>query len=244
MKFRIACPSRGRANNVRTTKVLPEITIYCPESEAEEYRNWNTCEVIGVPDHIKGIVPTRQYILDNNEEVFMVDDDIMGTSCWNRGSERKQLVKDVGFLLDRILFIRSMAKQMGCYMYGFGNKTQPMQYKEFKPFSLTGYICGSFMGFLKGHGLSYDLSYTEGDYYISCLNLYKHRKMFIDERYRPATFGNYEAEGGCQLYRTTETMDIVTKKLMLDFGESIVYKKPKPSKKKVRANERSLKILI
>lgn len=85
--MRVVVPSMGRTFDLRTIFDLWEAGlkpwIYVPQREVNAYKI--ACptgtHVVGVPDKIKGIALTRQYILDTfdsdlHESLVMVDDDL------------------------------------------------------------------------------------------------------------------------------------------------------------------------
>jgi hypothetical protein len=53
----IAIPSKNRAGNTTTNKILPNSTFFVPESEVHMYSYIKN--VVGVPKEIKGITSTR-----------------------------------------------------------------------------------------------------------------------------------------------------------------------------------------
>jgi hypothetical protein len=80
MSIKICAHQKGGLINVRTTRLIPSITLIVPQGEVEDYKANNPkVEVVGVPSHIRGITHTRQWILDNwaSEDVFMIDDDVV-----------------------------------------------------------------------------------------------------------------------------------------------------------------------
>ena len=61
----VVCPSKGRPNNVKTLQFFPDLILVVPHSEVEAYKaNYPDTEVIGTPKHIRGITPTRQWIIE------------------------------------------------------------------------------------------------------------------------------------------------------------------------------------
>ena len=72
----IAIPSKNRAGQTTTNKILPNIgTFFVPESEVHQYHYIKN--VIGVPSSVQGITQTRNWILKNTDEKWVVflDDD-------------------------------------------------------------------------------------------------------------------------------------------------------------------------
>ena len=72
----IAVPSKNRAGKTTTDRILPNIaTFYVPESEIHQYSYIKN--VVGVPKEVQGITATRNWILKNTDEKWVVflDDD-------------------------------------------------------------------------------------------------------------------------------------------------------------------------
>lgn len=241
--IKVVCPSKGRHDNVRTIKFFPNLTLIVPHNEVELYKeNYPYLEVIGTPPHIKGITPTRQWILEQYEEVFMIDDDVVSVRknfAFGNQDASLSVPEDIEAILINAIKI---ARGIGAKVFSFSKIRNPLEYNSFSPLEHTGYMNASFCGFLKGHNLAYDLSMSEGeDHYISCLNVYKNRFGFIDNRYSFVTDGNFTAKGGCNDYRTRNSMIDNTYYLRKKFGNVINLKGGTALKKKVNYGERSLK---
>ena len=245
-KIKILCPSKGRSNNVRTLQFIPDLSLVVPENEADEYKkNYPNTEVLGVPSSLKGITKTRQWILDRYRDIdiFMIDDDVV---CLRKnyafGKDDPTTISDVVAISEIINQTAYIAKEIGAKVFSFSKIRNPLEYNAFQPIVHTGYMNASFCGFLQGHDLSYDLNLSEGeDHYISCLTIYKHRYCLIDNRYSFVTDGNFTAIGGCNDYRTRESMKKNTMYLRELFGEAITIKQASKLKGNVNIGERSLK---
>src|SRR3984893_17476228 len=74
----IAVPSKGRPTRVLTQKHLPDCLVYVPANEAKDYERAKVRNIVAVPDKIKGITRTRNWILDHERDpyIVMVDDDV------------------------------------------------------------------------------------------------------------------------------------------------------------------------
>lgn len=68
----IAIPSKNRAGNTTTNKILPNVgTFFVPESEIHQYQSYIK-NVVGVPNDVRGITATRNWILKNSKEKHVV----------------------------------------------------------------------------------------------------------------------------------------------------------------------------
>ena len=73
----IAVPSKGRAGLTTTNKILPNLsTFFIPESEYHQYKGI-VKNIECVPKEVRGITATRNWILENTDEQWVVflDDD-------------------------------------------------------------------------------------------------------------------------------------------------------------------------
>ena len=79
----IAVPSKSRASLTTTNKILPSATFYVPKSEIHQYQSLIK-NVVAVPNDIKGITPTRNWILKHTKEKYVVFNEFhvpLGYSC-------------------------------------------------------------------------------------------------------------------------------------------------------------------
>ena len=242
MDIKILCPSRLRAKEVLTTKWIPNLTLIVREEEVEEYKLHNPDqEVIGTPAYVDNIAKTRQWMLDNYDNIFMVDDDVSAVmrTYVEKGEEAK--IFDTVLIEEMIREHAYIAKEMGAYCWGYQSIRNPNEFNSHKVIRHTGYLNNSHIGFLKGHNLTYAEDYGEAeDYYISLMNYYKNRYALIDMRFTFHTKDNFLADGGVNDTRTVDMMEQNTLRLRREFGERVVIKKPTNNKKKVHRGERSI----
>ncbi len=240
----IVCPSMGRAGKTLVQDKVSDVIFVVPEREREEYqKNLPHNEVVGCPNNIKGIVATRQWMLDKWKNIFMIDDDIYVIRRQYVESQKSETnITNPDESWDIIQQLADITKQMGGYHFGFSNAREPVQYESNRPIQHTKYINNSFMGFLEGHGLSYDLGFDEAeDYYITCMNIFKNRFSVIDQRYVFKTYQNFTNDGGCSLYRTQDSMIKNTNRLKALFGTDIIHDKVQSKlKKSINKGERIL----
>jgi hypothetical protein len=238
----IVCPSKGRAERLHTKKYFEHLIVVVTKGEGDEYKNHNPeVEVVETPEHIRGITPTRQFILENWDNPFMIDDDVVSIRKNFAEPGDDDLVRDRQTVHEIIEETAYMCKEIGAYVYGFSKMRNPLEFRSHIPIVHTGFMNGSFKGFIKGHGLSYDVTLKEAeDHYMSCLSIYKHRYNLINNFYSFVTEVNFEAAGGCNDYRTIEMMKQNTLRLREMFGEVVNVKHSTKIKKKVHQGERSL----
>lgn len=228
MEIPIIIPTHARAHIISSHKHIIKTVICCPESQRKDYEK--TCkgyEILTHPDSVIGLQNKRQWIYDRFRNVFMMDDDLMGLSRMTaKKGEKSKIDPELGYWL--IQNAANLAKLSGCHLFGFNNYVVNEHYTGHVPISVTGFINACGWGFLEG---GYDkLKFnpklrTNEDFYISALNAYHFRKVFIDRRYcfqQRDSFGR--TMGGAADLRTnnTEAEDLVLLKQY--FGDAIQVK--------------------
>lgn len=229
--MRILMPSRGRAGKCSTLALVPSAGIVCSASEAEAYaKAYPDNEIITEPSWVNNIVKCRAWLLERfkDEDIFMIDDDVLQVRrCWPANNSNAEcLITDPAHILEIFESTQFIAEQVGSFLWGYANLVNPIQFSGHELIQLTGYLNNSYMGFRKGHNLSYNKRISEGeDHYICLMNKYLNRVHVRDCRYCILTDKNFGNEGGCQLYRNTAEMLKTTAYLQRLFGSDIVSQK-------------------
>jgi len=241
-KVKIVVPSRGRAKNVKTKSVVNDIILVVPFDEFDEYKEYNQeIEIIQRPKQVMGISRVRQYILDQFDEPFMLDDDVDFLHRFFAEKGEPYKVNDPQIAREIIEQLRSIARGTGAKMYGFTNYTLPIHFKPWKPFRTNVFMCASQCGFLKGHGLKQNFEIVSADdYWMTCLNKFQNRFAIRDERYGFIS-DNFTNSGGLQTVRNVDNMKSDTLILRENFGEAVELKKGTNHKVKMNEGERTVK---
>jgi hypothetical protein len=228
----IVCPTHGRAGKVRVTeRLFPGIPICVAESQAPLYKEAHPdLEQIVHPDHLIGIAPKRQWLLDNYGDVMMFDDDVARVYdlSISGGEGANAQVDDPEFLRELVYRLFRMAEQIGAYLVGFSNFAHPAAYRPQRPFGLTGAIAGRNLGLRAGSKLFFPDSklLMTDDLYVSALNAHFHRYLLRDERYCFVAPGTWANDGGMAVHRTWDRMIENNRLLKELFGDAIVSKSP------------------
>jgi hypothetical protein len=229
MEVKILIPTKGRAQKVQTKNILEtkNYCLCCSKSEKEEYRKYNPdVEIVTHADTLKGLSMKRDWIYKHFGNVFMIDDDVNSVyRFWitNKNELSPRLMKHEVY--DIIQRTAQMAHDLGCYLFGFNQGVRPSDFAAGKPFRLTGLCNGCAIGMLKGSRLSFvDDIIANEDFFISCLNAYHHRYLFVDNRFKFQQKNTFKLEGGLSAYRNldAEQKDFATLKQY--FGD-VVQKK-------------------
>lgn len=220
--MKIYIPSKGRAGKVSTIEVLLglECLIVCPESEVEEYRKFYK-NVIGCPDKIVGITPTRNWILDNSEDkdIVMVDDDALGMYYFEKNEKIPFTKKEDVERLFLTMF--QLVKDMGTNLWGLQLAGDKKFYREYTPFSFSSVIGANIFGIVNdGQRFDERLKVKE-DYDFCLMSLYKFKRVLRNNKYF-IQVNHLTNKGGCVSYRTRETEREALNVLQKKWGSRIV----------------------
>lgn len=235
--------SHKRADRVTTYQHIADCIICVPKAQEDDYKAHNPgIEILTHPDDVIGISPKRQWILEQFEEVFMLDDDIIGTNrVWlpPKYEIDKLTPKDVSNWIDDLAYL---AKEMKAPLFGFNKTGNHAGYHGTIPFEFNKYIPGACMGFIKGHGLHFPkwAEFVGEDYYASALNAYHNRKNLIDNRLAFAFDKTENNPGGVADFRTETRRKETYIFLKKHFGDAIQPKQKRNFKKSYMKYEKQL----
>lgn len=213
-----------------TLAVVRPVILCVTESEKGEYAEYYPDIELSVhPDSVVGLAAKRQWIYEHFGDVFMVDDDIMTVRRVYLVTEKtKACYVESDDVYSLIQWAGNMARLCGCYLFGFTNDPHGFHYRFFQPIKLSGAIMGAAFGMLQGSKLRFP---SEGvaveDFYISGLNAYHHRKVFLDVRFCFEQAGTFKRRGGQSTVRSKMTEREDTLFLRRMFGNAIMRKTAK-----------------
>jgi hypothetical protein len=134
---------------------------------------------------------------------------------------------------DLIQHCGNTARQMGTPLFGFSKHKNPIAYSGLLPFKLGVHLTGQ-IGILKwgrlfipvGEGAGDDASLVE-DYWLTLLNMYRHRYMWLDLRFSFSSLDDYVNPGGCAEFRGQRPdgswpAELATEFLQKNFGSDVV----------------------
>jgi len=223
---KIICPSSKRADNVMTAKVVHELAICVPESEAAEYKAHNpNCEIITHPNDVIGLPLKRQWIYEKFGNIFMLDDDIAYMRDWTC-PPGKNSTFEPDVVREMIQRQAWMAKEIGAYLFGFNHLVRPVFVHPQQPFAIKGFIPGHSMGLLKGSKLYWHKrATTVCDYWISSLNAYHHRIVWKDLHYGFLQTKTFKGAGGQAQHRSMAVEFEANVFLREYFGSDVIRNK-------------------
>lgn len=201
----LAIPSKGRAGRVKSTGVLPSAVLFVPDREADDYRKCGHSQVVSVPDHVKGITTTRNWILDNTEArwVVFIDDDVK-VAGWRElrrvGSKSRSLSEAAW--LNEFVKLFEMTEGVGYRIWGVATQGALRAIYPWKPFIWQTYVTASCMGILNDKRTRFDETFPVKEDYELCLRCIKEDGGIVGARYLYWENSHWTDEGGCKDYRT------------------------------------------
>ena len=201
----IAIPSKGRAGKTKTDRFLGQSTLYVPESEAEDYRRHSKVEVVAVPNSVKGITATRNWILENTDQryVVMVDDDLHRqgyTKLYPEKVKERPMTEQAWCFEFARLF--AITEDLGWKIWGVKTEGSPRSVYPYKPLNFRSYITASCMGLVNDGEFLFDEQFkVKEDYEIGLRHVEKYGGVLC-ARYLFWQNTHWHDEGGCKEYRT------------------------------------------
>lgn len=201
----IAIPSKGRPYKSKSKELLKTATLFVPENEVRFYKEIYN-EVVGVPNEVKGITATRNWILKNTDEKYVVfiDDDLKQAGYWvdKEPKGRKFInITDEKIWLDNFLRLFELTDSMSYKIWGLKTETSKIGQHDEKPFVFKTYITASCMGIINDGNYYFDERYMVKEDYEIGLRHVTERGGVVGARYLTWANHHWDKEGGCGEYR-------------------------------------------
>jgi glycosyltransferase involved in cell wall biosynthesis len=213
----VAIPSKGRAGSVKTLTVTPTAVLYVPQAEESWYRSYyRETAIVPIPDEIRGITRTRNWILDHVDEryVVFVDDDVEGVGYWDiRYTGKRKVVLSEEQLMKEWLRLFHVTDDLGYHLWGAETTGDYRVVHPHRPFVWHSYVTASCMG-LVNDGIRFDPEFPVKEDYELCLRCIRDDGGIVGARYLFWKNSHWATEGGCKDYRTQEMEDEAIRKLM------------------------------
>jgi len=212
----VAIPSKGRSTSASTMKVLPHATVYVPEIESDDYRKVWTNQIVGVPNDVRGITKTRNWILRStkNRYVVFVDDDVQKHGFLDLGVYKttpRSLTEEQYWVEWTKLF--HLTEDMGYRVWGPDTSGDLMSVHPTRPFTWHTYLTASCMGMLNT-GTYFDESFPVKEDYELGLRCLSEDGGIVGARYLYWRNAHWTTPGGCKDYRTQEMEEDAIQRLI------------------------------
>ena len=236
----IAIPSKGRAGLTTTNKILPNIgTFFVPESEYHQYKDL-VKNVIGVPKEVQGITQTRNWILKNTDEkwVVMLDDDAKSTGYTqlNKRNAKQIKIKDEGFWGEEFLKYFDLCEQIGFKIWGAKTEGALRSVYPYKPILMKTYVTASLMGMVNDGEYYFDEKFVVKEDYEICLRHIRDKGGILGIRYLHWENDHWSQDGGCKDYRTINIEKQAIKDLISMYPSMIRSAKRKANQFTIQLN--------
>jgi hypothetical protein len=201
----IAIPSKGRAGKVHTLDVLPSATLYVPALEVAAYANAGARSVVPVPDTVRGITATRNWILRHADapRVVMIDDDVREQG-WIQVFDHTALKTplDEATWLAEFTKLFEVTEQMNYRVWGTSTESSLRAWYPYFPFRFRSYITASCCGIVNDGRTLFDEAYPVKEDYELCARLINEDGGVVAARYLYWQNSHWHDKGGCHDYRT------------------------------------------
>ena len=232
----IACPSKSRAGRITSDRVVPTSVLFVPANEVRDYEATSSCKVVAVPSTVRGITPTRNWILEyaaatGIERVVFVDDDARFVGWFDvhaRHMRRRRLGADA--ILSEFERFFDLTEEMGYRLWGVKTESAARSYYPYKPFLTRTYVTASCCGMFSAgpRALRFDERFVVKEDYELCLRAMKEDGGILGIRYITWENDHWTMDGGCKDYRTSR-IEADCIRLLQKLYPGVVQHKPSAS---------------
>jgi hypothetical protein len=206
MLMHLAIPTKGRAGRVTSLRYAPQATLYAPDTEAHAYRTcYPHCPIVPVPLDVQGITATRNWILAQAPDPYVVflDDDVKRAG-WRRIYSHHSADRPITptELAQTWQTLFDVTEQLGYRIWGLATHSATRGVYPYKPFLWRSYVTASCMGILAHTGVRFDESYPVKEDYELCLRCMQEDGGVVAARYLYWENAHWSTPGGCKDYRT------------------------------------------
>ena len=220
----IAIPSKGRPTGVKSQKILPSAVIYVPENEFVNYQKAGVSNLVGVPVSVRGITATRNWILDNTDEkwVVMVDDDVKAQGWVKLESFKARGIKmSEEEWITECIRLFEVTEQMKYRIWGVATQHATRSVYPWKPILFRSYVTASFMGIINDGRTRFDERFKVKEDYELNLRCIREDGGVIAARYIHWTNSHWTDAGGCAAYRT-QLMELRCIKMLMEMYPGMI----------------------
>jgi hypothetical protein len=242
-KLPVVCPSKGRAGRVTSLDLFPDLIFLVHKSELADYRAAYPLQKIETHD-VVGLGPIRNEICDRFGDVFMVDDDLTTMHSLWQGPGEPRVRPDPPYVRRLIERLYTEACELDVHLFAFNRYLHPFAYRAEQPFHLTGLVPEHAFGCRPTPELRWhpDVKVAT-DYWISALNAYLYRILWLDMRWAIGQAKTMAQTGGLASARTLEVERADNVILRRTFGSTVIRpKRATQASKMIHDSQRRLVI--
>jgi len=218
--FEVAIPSKGRAGLITSQKVFKSATLYVPESELMQYSVYSN-KLVAIPNKIKGITATRNWILkyNKNKNVFFIDDDLLYGGTVERTLEKYKIIRETNedVYYGEIKKMFETAYQLDAKLIGFFIVGNNLTNYPYNPFLFNGVCLGSCMGIINDGTYYFNENYeVKEDYELTLRNL-KDGRSTVRTNILFMQHEHTQLKGGCRDNKRIEKEKKAIKQLVKEY---------------------------
>jgi len=172
----VAILSSGRVGKTTTDKLLPFATMFVPAKEVAEYKAHIKCDkLVEVPNKIKGVAATKNYIIEKTqeEEIVFAEDNVKSSGYIEFLDDFTKAHKMTGAeLYMEFVKLFQVARGMKYRMWSIPESRSAKDWIPQRPLQWHPKLAGGIVGFLRGTGARYDegfLLHTETEFLLRAL---------------------------------------------------------------------------
>lgn len=204
-------------------KVFKSATIFVPESEVAQYKIYSN-EIIGVPNEVRGITATRNWILKNTKQnVFFIDDDFQYGGYVERLTEIYTIKKiyDESVYIKEIKKLFELSYQLDSKINGFFTSGNNLTLYPYNPFLFIGVCLGSCMGVVNDGSYYFDETYEVKEDYELSLRHIVDKGLVVRSNILFMQHEHTQLKGGCRDSRRIEKEKLAVKRLIKEYPNMI-----------------------
>jgi hypothetical protein len=217
MDFEIAIPSKGRAGLITSQNIFKSGVLYVPESELMQYSIYKN-KIVQIPNEVKGITQTRNWILKHNENknVFFLDDDLQYGGYIERKETKYKVIRveDESVYIGEIEKLFEVSYQVGSKIFGFFTVGNNLTNYSYSPFLFNGVCLGSCMGVINDGSYFFDESFEVKEDYELTLRHLKEKGLTVRSNILFMQHEHTQTKGGCRDSNRIEKEKKAIKKLI------------------------------
>tara|TARA_Y100001973_G_C5174870_1_gene321250 strand:+ start:752 stop:1477 length:726 start_codon:yes stop_codon:yes gene_type:complete len=238
----VAIPSKGRAGKTKSQKIIPSAFMFVPELEFEAYQVTGSKNLIAVPNNIKGITKTRNFIIkycekNNIKNLVFIDDDVKRAGyiqLYERKAKYKPMQEKE--ILKEWQKLFEITEQLSFRIWGTSTESSPRNVWPYKPFLFRTYVTASCMGMIIDGKTYFDENYPVKEDYEICLRCIIEDGGVVGARYFFWENSHWQDDGGCKDYRTQEMEKNCIKRLQKQYPGMVNYAKDRKNKFCIKLN--------
>jgi len=206
--------------------MLTGAKMFVPQMEYELYNKIYPNDIVAVPNEIKGITATRNWILNNVDDhrVVFVDDDLKKCGYWinkETGGRRFEAITNEETILSEFEKLFDVIEGLDWKIWGLKTESSKISQHDEKPFVFMTYITASCMGIVNDKTIQFDEGYrVKEDYEIGL----RHIEQFggvLGARHFSWENEHWDKNGGCGDYRTDEIERDAINKLIKQYPKYV-----------------------